>query len=286
MLSGFSKKSYYDSEIEYGYYNREDSACAAIDAGVGAVFGMGTVASRTDFVEFMTGYFYFRVSNDLAASNKCGVYFGLSCGLGEFDRPVIASRGPDLCSQFLFDGENKGASFWIGPSSNTRYYSNYYFGHALIEQLFCLGARTTSEACFLALRRVMLEHPEFSEVWEGHNFFGSPFHVMHGMKAIEYTDAADFPGYKWELRQNYPNPFNPATRIEYMLEKSCHVSLKIYNVTGQLVRTLVDEHQKSGSSSIIWNGRDERGRRVASGVYFYRLEAGEFVTSKKIVLLR
>jgi hypothetical protein len=86
-LSRFSRTVLYDSEIPCCYYNREQATVAQIDAGVSAVFGFGTSAKRTNFVQFMSGYFYFDVAGNLTANDKCGVYFGLCCGLGEFDRP-------------------------------------------------------------------------------------------------------------------------------------------------------------------------------------------------------
>jgi hypothetical protein len=284
-LSKFSRAVLYDSEIPCCYYNREEAAVAQIDAGVGAVFGFGTSAKRTNFVQFMSGYFYFDVAGNLAANDKCGVYFGLCCGLGEFDRPY-GSDGVDFCSQFLFDPENKGASFWIAPSSNTRYYSNFYFGLALAEQLFELGARTTAEACYMALRRVMIEHSEYQEVWEGYNFFGSPFHVMHGMRSIGYSRIDESALCSFHLNQNYPNPFNPITSIEYSLQKTGHVHLRIYDVSGRLVRTLVNEVQQMGPKRVIWNGLNNQGQEASSGIYFCRLDAGNFLATRKIVLLR
>jgi hypothetical protein len=234
----------------------------------------------------MSGYFYFDVAGNLAANDKCGVYFGLCCGLGEFDRPY-GSDGVDFCSQFLFDSENKGASFWIGPSSNTRYYSNYYFGKALVEQLFELGARTTAEACYMALRRVMFEHPEYQEIWEAQNFFGSPFHVMHGMRSISHTAVKEHPRHSFSLKQNYPNPFNPSTTIEFFLPMRCHVTLEIYDTSGRLIRRILDgEVQTAGRHTAEWRGLDDRGRAVASGVYFCRLRAGKETISKKMTVLK
>ena len=88
------------------------------------------------------------------------------------------------------------------------------------------------------------------------------------------------------LLQNYPNPFNPSTTIRYRLSKRTHVSLKIYSINGSLIRSLVDERQHSGYKQIVWDGKDEGALPVASGVYFYRLVAGEFVQTKKMILLR
>jgi len=92
------------------------------------------------------------------------------------------------------------------------------------------------------------------------------------------------------LGQNYPNPFNPSTTIAYDIpEEQVHgaqVSLKIYNVRGQVVRTLVDNLKEPGHYVVQWNGMDEHGETVASGVYFYRIKAGEYVATRKMVLLK
>jgi hypothetical protein len=90
---------------------------------------------------------------------------------------------------------------------------------------------------------------------------------------------------KFELKQNYPNPFNPVCNIEYALPKGCKVTLAVYNILGQKVRVLVDEYQNAGYKSTKWDGRDNLGREVTSGIYFYRIEAGEFVQAKKMVLI-
>ncbi len=88
------------------------------------------------------------------------------------------------------------------------------------------------------------------------------------------------------LSQNYPNPFNPVTVIDYSLGKRCHVRVTVYDLLGRMVRTIVDEEQSSGSHFIAWDGTSDSGSRVASGVYFYRLKAGDVVRTKKMVLLR
>jgi hypothetical protein len=93
---------------------------------------------------------------------------------------------------------------------------------------------------------------------------------------------------EFALSQNYPNPFNPTTAISYQLPgvKPHHTTLQIYNILGQVVRTLVDEEQVSGYYSVRWDGRDGLGKGVSSGVYFCRLKAGEFVKTRKMVVLR
>jgi flagellar hook assembly protein FlgD len=86
--------------------------------------------------------------------------------------------------------------------------------------------------------------------------------------------------------QNYPNPFNPTTYIEFQVQMAGHVRLCIYNSLGQLVTTLVDELRGVGDYSVEWNGSAASGAAAASGVYFYQLEVGEFVSTKKMVLLK
>ena len=88
------------------------------------------------------------------------------------------------------------------------------------------------------------------------------------------------------LSQNYPNPFNPQTTIVYSLKKPGHVSLKVYNVAGELVRTLVNEERPAGWHRKEWDGTANSGQQASSGVYFYKLVANDFSQTKKMVLLK
>lgn len=90
------------------------------------------------------------------------------------------------------------------------------------------------------------------------------------------------------LEQNYPNPFNPMTRIKYSIAERGHVTLRIYNAAGQLVRTLVDEEQapRAGGFTASWDGKSGVGKPVTSGVYFYRLTTEDFSQARKMILLR
>jgi len=88
------------------------------------------------------------------------------------------------------------------------------------------------------------------------------------------------------LAQNFPNPFNPMTTISFGLNKPGHVSISIYDASGRLVRTLVNERRTANRYDELWAGNDDGGRPAASGVYFYRLVAGDFLETKKMVLLR
>ena len=88
------------------------------------------------------------------------------------------------------------------------------------------------------------------------------------------------------LSQNYPNPYNPTTQIAYQLPQPGVVSLKIYNIKGELVRTLVNEYKPAGNHIAIWNGKDDAGIELASGIYLYRIQADKFTDSKKMILIK
>ncbi len=90
----------------------------------------------------------------------------------------------------------------------------------------------------------------------------------------------------FDLQQNHPNPFNPVTVIEYDLPVDCRVRLEIYDVLGRRIATLVDARQTAGIKQARWDGTNREGIDVASGIYFYRLEAGSFIETRKMVLLR
>ncbi|NUM78655.1 T9SS type A sorting domain-containing protein, partial [candidate division KSB1 bacterium] len=90
----------------------------------------------------------------------------------------------------------------------------------------------------------------------------------------------------YQLEQNYPNPFNPSTTISFQLPENSDVTLSIYNTNGQLVKKLVAGTMNAGQHTLVWDATNERGERVASGVYLYVLKAGEFVAQRKLVLMK
>jgi hypothetical protein len=90
-----------------------------------------------------------------------------------------------------------------------------------------------------------------------------------------------------QLMQNYPNPFNPQTSIKYNLTEDSHVRLTIHNLRGEIVTTLVNTDQVGGEHTVAWDGTNQRGEKVSSGVYFYRLKLGDGTSvTKKMVMLK
>ncbi len=124
---------------------------------------------------------------------------------------------------------------------------------------------------------------ELDGVWDRNLFLYKIITCLGNL--VTYPVGAG-PAFRNELSQNHPNPFNPTTMIAFSIRQRGQVTLKVYDVSGALVRTLVDENRPAGSHEVPWDGRDTRGQGVASGVYFYRLEAPGFTKTRKMVLLK
>ena len=90
----------------------------------------------------------------------------------------------------------------------------------------------------------------------------------------------------YSLSQNYPNPFNPTTKIEYMVPKSGNVKIIIYDMLGRNIKTIINEVHNKGKYSVVWNGDDNSGRKVSSGIYLYRMETESFTSVKKLNLIK
>ena len=88
------------------------------------------------------------------------------------------------------------------------------------------------------------------------------------------------------LLQNFPNPFNPNTAIHYEISAATHVTLRVFDLLGRELIKLVNEDKQPGRYDVSWDGRDQAGVRLASGVYLYRIQAGEFVEARKMMLLK
>jgi hypothetical protein len=89
-----------------------------------------------------------------------------------------------------------------------------------------------------------------------------------------------------ELKGNYPNPFNPETTIRYSVKETSPVMIEIYNVRGQLVKTLVNDTKAAGDHTVVWKGLDENNKPVPSGVYFYKMNAGKYSSTKKMIMMK
>jgi len=97
-------------------------------------------------------------------------------------------------------------------------------------------------------------------------------------------EIAEIPQH-YALRQNYPNPCNPTTMIEFDVPEDRHVEIAIFNLRGEVISELINRDMSAGSYKMLWNGRDHSGKSVSSGLYFYRMTAGDFTATKKLIFV-
>jgi hypothetical protein len=129
-----------------------------------------------------------------------------------------------------------------------------------------------------------LMYPSGSKITSGTIYFAQ-LQVAKGTVTAVEPVTASIPA-TFDLRQNYPNPFNPSTAISYQLSGISQVTLKVYDMLGREVATLVDAIGTPGTHTAIWDGKNNRGETVASGIYLYQLQAGTSVMTRKMVLLK
>ena len=118
----------------------------------------------------------------------------------------------------------------------------------------------------------------FPEIHASNNIGWKVMNIQSGVNGI--TNKTNIPS-SFVLNQNYPNPFNPTTTIEYIIPKTRFVSLKVFDILGREIKTLVNRQELPGAYKVLFDGSG-----IASGVYFYRIQAGEFVATKKFILLK
>ncbi len=117
------------------------------------------------------------------------------------------------------------------------------------------------------------------------DYAGSVRCVRDEPMGVGDDESAALP-FGFDLHQNFPNPFNPSTAIEYGLPSRSTVTIEVFNVAGQRVQTLVNEVKAAGTYQVEWDGMDETGRTVSTGVYLYRFRAGDYEATKKMLLVK
>ncbi len=115
-----------------------------------------------------------------------------------------------------------------------------------------------------------------------------PYKLIIGTEAFVLQNSEEIPliPLEFELFQNYPNPFNATTVISFNLPKRMHVSVKIYNILGQLVKTLVDDDVRGGHHKIQWDGQNNHGNLISTGLYIVRLDTKDKMAVKKLLLIK
>lgn len=202
----------------------------------------------------------------------------LNCLLGPADNPEDAIHSP---TGSVIEVEWYGTNLSLNPGFHAWDDDNAY---ALGMNSPCIDAGTTDLS--------ILGIPDFYEL---------PVYDLAGNPRV-YGDQIDLGAYEWQgqtgifepmipivstrLDSNYPNPFNPSTTIRYSLKEAGPVSINIYNIKGQLVCTLVQDIKEAGNHTVTWNGLDKNNSYVSSGIYFYKMNAGNYSSTKKMIMMK
>lgn len=160
--------------------------------------------------------------------------------------------------------------------------------HEGVQRSFTQEYRSLTPYCGPGFNNVRIRFrlvTDASGVFPGWNVDDIEIHKGESPTAVAEQVTEGIPT-EYALLGNYPNPFNPETTIEYQLPRASRIEVAVYNLAGQLVRTLRQAQQSAGKYKLSWDGKDERGNNVATGVYLYRLYAGEFSATKKMILAR
>jgi PKD repeat protein len=186
---------------------------------------------------------------------------------GNFVSPV--ARGTAWEMELTTHGSRESARIWIEDIDKLP--SDYSL--SLIDQTRQLAIELTDGQATLVV-------PSQGEVKQLRLLVGTSEYIANQEEELRISAM------QYALHQNYPNPFNPETVISYQLLKNCYVKLDIYNPLGQRIRSLVNREQEAGHHGVTWDGANDSGEQVSSGIYFYRITTGEFNAMRKLILLR
>jgi len=180
---------------------------------------------------------------------------------------VIVELESDVTSFFYADTTRQDGAFLF---------------HSVIKSDYCLTAVPHSNCVYVL-------STAFFDSLAGGGATGINIRYDGGPDGIPTDVVNELPGglpSDYSLSQNYPNPFNPTTQIEFEIPRASFIEIHIYNMLGQQLRTLVSERLSAGRKVVTWDGRDNHGTPVSSGIYFYRIEAEGFVQTKKMLILK
>jgi len=211
-------------------------------------------------------------------SDKEWTELELSLGMSPSDTSIWWDRGTNQAEQ-LKPGGNSGFNITFGGARD-------YKGFSQKDRQGVYISTRTGDGNFCRLF-VIRTFSSFTHRW-GHN--KSCGYSIRCVKDDEGTSINNFLESnslrKFSLYQNYPNPFNPSTTITYDLQKPCSVTLKIYNLAGQELETLVNGYQPAGIHTMSWNAKDDTDRQISSGVYLLRIQAGNFNQTVKMLYVK
>ncbi len=197
------------------------------------------------------------------------IYLDVRGNADEMESLVYASN-----SEFIYNGYLDWAGHFLTYDKDLNYIS---FGRRFYTPLGIIGTQQ--------LDYKILEFDENRLTLEHTSADSSTTHTMI-ISAIALSLVNDYMPQSVSIQANYPNPFNPTTKIDFTLPRSDDVNVTIYNLVGQQIKVLVNSNLEYGYHTVTWNGLDQLGRPVASGVYFSELRTRNFRQTKKMLLLK
>ena len=170
----------------------------------------------------------------------------------------------------------------FGPTSGSWQAGDYLISKEFLEVMYGGSMPSAGWAAVAAKRNLVKERPEYRRLAMSYEYLGDPsIRLPH--EAVTTTSATG--GYRYALGAAHPNPSAGTMAFSFTMAKQGPASIRVYDVAGRLVRTLVDGSAEAGPHDIVWDASDNGGRRVGAGVYFYRMDAGSWRSQRKVVFL-
>lgn len=200
---------------------------------------------------------------------------------------IQTTADPFICVDDVF--LKSSALVWM--NNNEIYYMQSLDARLISQEYIPVSQVDDTQSMYPSVCYKHFRDDSLDVIWTDGN--APPYKIMYrrmekfySSQEVKRKDAANQTPQKFELKQNYPNPFNESTFIRFDIPELSFVTLEIYNLPGQKVRTLISDESQPGTFTIHWDGKDDSGHVLGSGIYCYRLCAGDFVDAKRMVLLR
>jgi len=266
-------------DTNWTYPQVEALGLADWNAGRGTVWMLGT--SSTAY--FVNKFFSKAQGWHIGKLNpgELTLLIGANCGIGAYDLALNPDYGEPIVQDLLGASSTRGAWAVIAPSRGTWIEGDRQVCQALNKYFSLEPVEDIGTAFMLAQQEV--RKGTQCECAESYNLLGDPMAPV----PTRVLTSVEEPMPNCSSVRLYPNPFNPSVTIEYDVAQPSIVDLAIYNVAGQMACHMVNAvMQSDGTHKLIWNGNDEKGRKVSSGVYFCRLRIGSGYELRKAILLR
>jgi hypothetical protein len=276
-------------DSDYDWYDnetRQRDVANDMNGGVTEVFTMGAISNRLRTPGmFVQKVLYPQWDMDWLNSGPAPfVFWGPGCGMADIDRDNPA-HDPVLAEMFLFnDPEKPSAVAWVSHGRGHWTSNHILFARELAHWRFSAFASDALDCFTRAKNSCVTKYPHTHDYVRSLCFLGWPA-ALPGMGLGSCQREVRDPATVVSL-SCYPNPFNPVVRLHYTTARAGRVRLNVHDVTGRRVIRLVDESQGRGPHEATWDGRDARGSRVSSGIYFVSMRAGDSVQTVKVILAR